>query len=158
MLRIALAIAVLSACSGEPYGPDYTGVEVNAGLVVKHQDHAMARFERMAEEFYQTEFDDLWRDATVFWTDTVCQDEDSGYFGQHAVLFRGCWGGRAWDCSLYVARSNGPKDRICGSSLVHEYAHCLRGDHTGCNDSDHSDKDFWAMVGKTNDIACANGW
>lgn len=129
---------------------------------VHDQDKAMLLTESYVEDSYGLDLDRVWESSKVFWVTTVCPYHKD----QYAVVYKGkCSYGRMWGCQdMYVALSNKDPERTCGSALVHEFGHCLRG-KLGLPtylcpgmDAPHKDIYFWSIIRRAHDETCNRGW
>lgn len=153
---ICMCILTMGACGA--IGPDDRGIEVIDDLEVHDQSKAMFLTQRMVEgEYEDLNFGDLHNTATIYWSDTTCPTDPAG---RYAVFYEDyCYHGRTFSCDeIYVALSNKDSNYTCGSSLLHEFGHCLHMKSGGGGDSGHMDERFWEVIQESQNTACERGW
>ena len=146
-----LSCFVLIGC--HPGTPEERGIEVSDVYKVYNQDKAMFTAQYLIEDEFDVELGDIIQSTIVYWTDTKCP-----YTDDIAVIYNGrCTPGRMWSCKeMYVAMYN--DDRTCGSSLIHEFGHCLHGKIFSVKDDDHSHEAFWSIISEAQDVSCSREW
>lgn len=131
--------------------PEERGIEVDRSIhKIYNQDKALLELEGMAEDHFGRHLDNIFERFDVWWTTTICP-----YSDDPAVIYEGiCYYGRMWSCQeAYVALPL--TGGICGSALLHEFAHCLTMHLTGSGwaDADHKGE-IWAIVAEAHSRAC----
>lgn len=157
-MKIFFIILFLSSC-------DYSHpVNINPDIYKIHnQDKSMMLTQGYVEYGYDVRLGRVAENAEVFWSDDKCPYR----MGDYAVVYKNkCYYGLMWECdSMYVALSNKDPLRTCGSALVHEFGHCLRGKmgfdpQLPCPgmDASHKDDEFWDIINQAHEESCNRGW
>lgn len=151
MQLVVAVVLALASC-----GYTHRGIEIDRDVVeLEYQNKALFYFESIVEDLFSVELPDVWNDITVYYTTTPCPGTERA-----AVIYNDvCYSGIMFNCDeVFVAV--GDDLRVCGTSLVHEFAHCLSlylsngtsydGNHEG---------PIWAEVGPyiQNEV-CQRGW
>lgn len=160
MRLIHLAIIAIIVCACEPiYGPhNGRGIEVNEDIAqIANQEKALLYTQGAIADYYGEEFGQAWWDAVVYWTDTPCP------YGDHqasVIVGDTCYAGIMWSCvEMYVAvATRADPEKICRSSLAHEFGHCLYIIMRGHGNSSHDDREFWGLIEDVDQEICARDW
>ena len=136
-----------------PTRAEVAGIDVAHHHAVPKERHAMLLFQGHVEAEYGVDLGNAWETASVEWVETDCAgDGNPGIF-----WYDKCHAGLMFTCNeMYVAGGPG-ENRVCGTALVHEFAHCLSYLMDGTYSGDHSADLFWLVWGTNREI-CGRGW
>lgn len=142
-----LPLLLVMACSGPEYRGLLEYLPEDDPIDSEMQAATLDLFEQIVEVEFDYEFYGAASDTTVYWLEDMCPEKAGVWleFGGECI-----YKGFMYSCNeMYVALNGFRRGKICGTSLVHEFAHCLSARMGLGLDGDHSGR-IWELVGETN--------